>query len=284
MKDIIMSSQRELISKAAEKRLQQNNNSNISNDLIDDEVQSPLEYKSEKLIDDDENKIDDVELAMLNSLHDRPKKTAFDKQIEEAIKASLANEPKNESYKKKVNLSRKKEIINAETTIFVKVVKFKGYWTRDDVTNNPNCLFIFGDNVDQQNHKAEGGGQAVIRGLNNAMGLPTKQSAGIDNDDYFDDDMILINKARLILALELVRHRIITSSVIDTLVIPEEEFGVGWAELDIRAPQTYSWLKRELKKFYSEIKTLVVCEPEESSEPSSSDTYISEHEINEESD
>ena len=68
------------------------------------------------------------------------------------------------------------------------------YWTRDEVKKDTGFFYLFGDNLhdaepDKRTNKhVVGGGQAVIRGLPNAIGISTKKTAGSRKEDFFWED------------------------------------------------------------------------------------------------
>jgi hypothetical protein len=257
---------RELMAKAIEKRLGKSNDFQKQDSDSDSSVdEQMIEQKDEILIEGPQ--YNDIEKAIFESMkpeHKPKHQTKYEREMEMALKMSL-EEDKSPIAKNRIDLNRRDELEDPQEDVYVKIVKFRGYWNKEDVINNPNCIFMFGDNAEQINTKVEGGGQAIIRGLPNAMGLPTKASAGIDDDDYFTDDKIELNKAYLTLYMELIKDRIIHDTQIDTLVVPEVDFGTGWADLDTRAPETYNWLKKELKQFYKKIKLLKVVSVDNSS-------------------
>ena len=45
------------------------------------------------------------------------------------------------------------------------------WYTTELVESNPDCLFVFGDNLKHKGH----GGQAIIRDCSNTFGIPTKR-------------------------------------------------------------------------------------------------------------
>lgn len=116
-----------------------------------------------------------------------------------------------------------------------KIVIFKGYWTRQYVQNNSDSLFVFGDNDAHFGKK----GQAIIRGLINTTGIPTKKypsnsASSFYHDDDYNDNVVNISKAI---------ERIITlSAKYKYVVLPEDGFGTGLAQLNTKAPMTYQYL------------------------------------------
>jgi hypothetical protein len=68
------------------------------------------------------------------------------------------------------------------------------YWTRDEVQKDTKHVYLFGENIadsvpDPKTGKyfVPSSTQAVIRGLPNAIGIPTKRTRGTSKDAYFYD-------------------------------------------------------------------------------------------------
>jgi hypothetical protein len=67
------------------------------------------------------------------------------------------------------------------------------YWTRDEVEKDKTHLYIFGENIQDAIPDSKGkyfiptSTQAVCRGLDNTIGIPTKKTRGIGRDAYFHD-------------------------------------------------------------------------------------------------
>ena len=67
------------------------------------------------------------------------------------------------------------------------------FWTREEVSKDTNHVYLFGDNIkDASDTKAfiPKSTQAVIRGLPNAIGIPTKKTRGTGADAYFYDNNV----------------------------------------------------------------------------------------------
>lgn len=133
----------------------------------------------------------------------------------------------------------------------VDAVFHQGYWTRRDVENDPDRVYLFGDNLtDAKVHHAPRATQAVIRGLANAVGIPTKRSrrtspSAFFNDRYwnvaFKDEVDRV----LLVAEEKARER---SGVI---VLPADGIGTGKAMLLQKAPGLFNYLRWRLRKLPS---------------------------------
>lgn len=110
----------------------------------------------------------------------------------------------------------------------------KGLYSPQLLNNNPEQYFVFGDNTQGYGR----GGQACIRGLPNAIGLPTKVSPGMDPDDFFDDahcgDWYDV-------AMQPAFKRICTLLDSNNLIaVPADGLGTGLALLPQKAPKLYN--------------------------------------------
>lgn len=121
-----------------------------------------------------------------------------------------------------------------------RVEVFSGNWTRQDVANQTSKVFLFGDNTDDRvnTRHVPTMTQAVIRGLNNAIGIDTKKNRGTSEDSYFTDEDFDTFKTQVDEAIQ----KAIDSG--KTIVIPEG--GIGKAQLKERAPKLFSYLQDKL--------------------------------------
>lgn len=113
--------------------------------------------------------------------------------------------------------------------------------------NNPNKLFIFGDNT-QRYGKA---GQAQIRECQNSVGLATKFNPGMNDHDFFSDARL--EECSTIMEQDV--QKIINcltnpSRGFDTLVFPVNGFGTGLSQLPEKAPRTYGMLCKLLNDYF----------------------------------
>ena len=103
----------------------------------------------------------------------------------------------------------------------------KEFWTRASVKADTERYYLFGDNEAGTGK----GGQAVIRGLPNAFGIPTKRSPSeYWSDETFEDNCRAIDAAWLTIPTDR------------PWVISHEGLGTGLSELPTRAPRTYQYL------------------------------------------
>lgn len=111
---------------------------------------------------------------------------------------------------------------------------------RQDLRNNPNALYIFGDNVCRIGH----GGQAKeMRGEPNAFGIVTKMAPTYNPKDFFSDSLpcfyAVMNDFD-----EL--YHLLQKGQYDTLVIPQDGIGTGIAKLQENAPLILAYIMRML--------------------------------------
>jgi len=119
-------------------------------------------------------------------------------------------------------------------------------FTREIVKENPNKLYVFGENQKQQGTCVIGGGQAVIRGLPNTYGFCTLS----DINEYWTDELFLLN-------VNQINTDIVNIANLDfpTVVFPAFGLGTGRAKLHIKAPHTFLYLCEKLL-FYFEFNNL----------------------------
>ena len=109
------------------------------------------------------------------------------------------------------------------------------------VKNNPNKIFVFGDNL-ARTGKA---GQAIIRDEPNVIGVPTKISPRkFFSDDNFDEAVEAIDEA--FLKIDEAR------GLGKVVVLPEDGLGTGLAQLEEKAPRINNYLQRKLKALKEE--------------------------------
>lgn len=127
-----------------------------------------------------------------------------------------------------------------------KIIIFKGFWSRFDVENNPSALFVFGDNNVHQGL----GGQAIIRGLPNTIGIPTKKFPSNDLNSYYSDNDYVDNIRRIQNAVNEIINQ---AHKYKFVVLPEDGLGTGLAKLPTKAPKTFIYLKNAIMKLKNNI-------------------------------
>jgi hypothetical protein len=75
-----------------------------------------------------------------------------------------------------------------------KLISVDHYWTREEVQKDTAHVYLFGENIHDSKPDPHTGKyhvpsstQAVIRGLANAIGVPTKKDRGNSKASYFED-------------------------------------------------------------------------------------------------
>lgn len=141
--------------------------------------------------------------------------------------------------------------LRSSKVVSKRVEVFSGNWTRQDVANQTSKVFLFGDNTDDRvnTHHVPTMTQAVIRGLNNAIGIDTKKNRGTSEDSYFTDEDFDIFKTQVDEAIQ----KAIDSG--KTIVIPEGGIGTGKAQLKERAPKLFSYLQDKLNALRENVET-----------------------------
>lgn len=117
-------------------------------------------------------------------------------------------------------------------------------WSLKDAEDNPKRLFIFGDNLAHVGT----GGQACIRysRAKNAHGIPTKKCPTMSDNCFFSDDEFEENVEYI---LEAVKK--IPLDHYNEIAIPSNVWGSGLAQMHIKCPKTFSFVK----KLYTNLKT-----------------------------
>jgi hypothetical protein len=118
-------------------------------------------------------------------------------------------------------------------------VEFRKFITREMLQNEPDTLFVFGDNLVRRGN----GGQAKeMRGESNAIGLPTKRLPNHSIAAYLTDhDLSTVAYYNIPEVGELVCN-LLQGRVV---VWPEDGIGTGLAKLDEKAPS--------IRKFYDDL-------------------------------
>lgn len=109
----------------------------------------------------------------------------------------------------------------------------KEFWTIESVSQDPTTCYIFGDNL-MGKGKA---GQAIIRGLPNAYGIPTKRMPTMTDGSFFiEGKNSRLEDSRKI--IELVDPYIQNIPKFNNYVM-SFDFGRGLAKLNDLAPLSY---------------------------------------------
>ena len=121
-----------------------------------------------------------------------------------------------------------------------KVIRQIHWVTRDQVKENPNVIFVFGDNMSQE---GLGGQAGAMRHRPNSVGVPTKWFPSMHDHAFFKDSDFheqSIVRVRIEGAFHMLRKAI--DRGID-VVIPVDGLGTGLSELPTRAPQINQYIE-----------------------------------------
>ena len=117
------------------------------------------------------------------------------------------------------------------------------YYSIQSCIKEPNKLYVFGDNT----WRVGKGGQAVIRDLINVFGIATKVAPGVNNWDYFKDELntlsvIFKDISNLVHICSHKRYKF--------LIFPKEGLGTGLSEMPTRAPESYKIMVQCLNEIF----------------------------------
>ncbi len=118
------------------------------------------------------------------------------------------------------------------------VVEVVSRYTNTDVKNNPNKIYVFGDNTQRKGT----GGQAQIRNNENAFGIATKLQPNNSAAAFMSDNDLQSNKD--VIDSDIAKIKADGRK----LVFPKDGFGTGLAKLKEKAPKTYDYLKQRLQE------------------------------------
>lgn len=128
------------------------------------------------------------------------------------------------------------------------MIKKLDFITREFVRQNPNAVFVFGDNLAERGY----GGQAKeMRGEPNAIGIPTKRAPSMAPNAFFTDADFDRVKPIIDRQIALIKDAIAQGK---TVYFPASGIGTGLAELSTRSPKIFEYLQSELEDLeYCEI-------------------------------
>lgn len=117
------------------------------------------------------------------------------------------------------------------------------YYSIQSCIKEPNKLYVFGDNT----RRVGNGGQAIIRDLINTFGIATKVAPGINDWDYFTDELntlsVIFKDITSLVHLCLhKRYRF--------LVFPKDGLGTGLSEMPTRAPESFKIMVQCLNEIF----------------------------------
>ncbi|SDK39192.1 hypothetical protein [Bradyrhizobium ottawaense] len=118
-------------------------------------------------------------------------------------------------------------------------VVFQNWITRNDLLDNRDKMYVFGDNVQRTGFA----GQAKeMRGEPNAIGVVTKWAPSMQPTAFFDDTAackMLVERDLLLVQQALDRGR--------TVVVPADGIGTGLSRLPKYAPNLDAFIKEWLR-------------------------------------
>jgi hypothetical protein len=112
---------------------------------------------------------------------------------------------------------------------------FKGNWKINDVKYHQNKIFIFGDN----DLRIGKGGQAIIRELNNTIGIRTKKEPNNYKNSFYSDIDYSENILKIKEDILNIKNKISDGYCI---VLSNGGYGTGLARLNEKAPKTFLFL------------------------------------------
>lgn len=212
--------------------------------------------------DNDGKFIDEYDIT----IHDDENNRMTDSQRERLTKSVIIAVPNGARYS--INGS---EMILRKEKAPQMVVTEKRYYNREQVAKDTKRVYVFGDNfVDAQNGYVPSKTQAVIRGLPNAIGIPTKRDRNRYNDSYLTDsdydfnlfkgavdaaikklEAIIDKNNELYEKAQLEQDPMKKQALLDqiiTIVYPAGGIGTGAAMLDVKAPRLFAYLQEQLQK------------------------------------
>lgn len=116
-------------------------------------------------------------------------------------------------------------------------LRYQKFITRQDLRDNPNTLYVFGDNLEGW---GMGGQAAEMRGEPNAVGIPTKVSPSVyfeekNINSFYDKFLSILDKKTDLLMEHLAAGK--------DVVWPEDGIGTGLARLEEKCPTVWRTLK-----------------------------------------
>jgi hypothetical protein len=136
-------------------------------------------------------------------------------------------------------------------------VRFEALYTLKLARTHRDEIFVFGDNMEKWGKK----GQAIIRHMHNAFGIPTKRAPKTYESAYFSD------KEDEIQAVEASLRELYKLSRTHTLVFPLGGLGTGLAEMEKRSPKAWRRMNQILADHFGVINGLVTRPADRSPEP-----------------
>ena len=122
------------------------------------------------------------------------------------------------------------------------ILFFTGQYTPALASNNDDKIFVFGDNSCDYGI----GGQAIIRGFPNALGVPTKWAPNDRPSSFYTE--LCFDSTLIEARLDAIGRKLASGFIV---VIPGTydriELGTGLAELPTRAPAVYQTICEQIR-------------------------------------
>lgn len=118
-------------------------------------------------------------------------------------------------------------------------LKQKEWYTVEQCENNPQNLYVFGDNTNRFGK----GGQAQIRYCNNSFGIATKVSPSTSVKSYFTD-----SPEHLEIVTNDIKKLKEASLGYENIIFPYDGLGSGLSDMPNKCPELYKSLNRMLKE------------------------------------
>lgn len=158
------------------------------------------------------------------------------------------------------NIITQSQVQRQTNDIKKNVVLVKRYNVKNTKAH-PDYLYVFGDNLTRKGNQ----GQAIIRGLKNAIGIATKTKPSRTEDSYFTDADLKQNKKYIDRDIKAILNKM-KDNTYKGVIFPEDGLGTGLAELPTRAPETYNYLVEQLNKNFNLSYSKVTIETKEEEE------------------
>lgn len=110
--------------------------------------------------------------------------------------------------------------------------------TRKDLQDNPQALFVFGDNMQR---RGMGGQAKEMRGERNAVGIPTKKSPAMTANAFFSDADFPKAQVEIDKEFDRLEAHVRAGGVV---VYPKDGIGSGSAKLKEKAPKIAEYLQK----------------------------------------
>ncbi len=125
----------------------------------------------------------------------------------------------------------------------MEIIVEKNWYSEKMCRDNPQNIYIFGENQLQQGTNHKGGGQAIIRNCENSFGFCTKTSIAV----YWNDRDYNFNVYQIEQDIKALKEL----SKNYTLVFPYNGLGTGLSALPQKAPKTFLYLSKRLLEVFN---------------------------------